>query len=80
MPQVQFPFLPEGVTHISSLLAFARRDGRVTYFNGNMPVFFHDEADLASFRMITAQFVACTCPRQRQRGTAHHEQERAHAS
>ena len=57
MPQIQFPFFPEGVTHITALLAFARRDGRVTYFNGNMPVFFHDETDLASFRMITAQFV-----------------------
>lgn len=57
MPQIQFPFFPEGVTHITSLLAFARRDGQVTYFNGSMPVFFHDEADLASFRMITAQFV-----------------------
>jgi len=57
MPQIQFPFFPEGVTHITPLLAFVRRDGRVTYFNGSMPVFFHDEADMASFRMITAQFV-----------------------
>ena len=57
MPQIQFPFFPEGVTHITSLLAFARRDGQVTYFNGSMPVFLHAETDLASFRMITAQFV-----------------------
>ena len=57
MPQIQFPFFPEGVTHITSLLAFARRDGQVTYFNGSMPVFFHAQTDLASFRMITAQFV-----------------------
>jgi transposase len=56
MPQVQFPFFPEGVTHITALLAFSKQDGRVTYFNGNMPVFIHDEDDLASFRMITAQF------------------------
>ncbi len=56
MPQVQFPFFPEGVTHITPLLAFSKQDGRVTYFNGNMPVFVHDEDDLASFRMITAQF------------------------
>jgi len=27
----------------------------VTYFDGSMPVFVHDEADVASFRMITAQ-------------------------
>jgi transposase len=56
MPQVQFPFFPEGVTPITPLLAFSKQDGRVTYFNGNMPVFVHDEADMASFRMITAQF------------------------
>jgi hypothetical protein len=57
MPQIQFPFFPEGVTHITSLLAFARRDGQVTYFDGSMPVFLHAQTDLASLRMITAQFV-----------------------
>ena len=56
MPQTQFPFFPEGVTLITPLLAFRKEDGRVTYFNGSMPVFIHEEADLDSFRMITAQF------------------------
>lgn len=56
MPQIQFPFFPDGVTHITPLLAFSKQDGRVTYFNGNMPVFVHDEQDIDSFRMITAQF------------------------
>jgi hypothetical protein len=56
MPQVQLPFFPEGVTHITPLLAFQADAGRVTYFNGSMPVFIHDVDDLASFRMITAQF------------------------
>ncbi len=56
MPQIQFPFFPEGVRHFTPLLAFSKQDGRVTYFNGSMPVFGHDEADVASFRMITAQF------------------------
>lgn len=56
MPQIQFPFFPEGVSHITPLLAFAKSEGRVTYFAGGMPVFSHDEKDLASFRMITAQF------------------------
>jgi transposase-like protein len=56
MPQMQLPFFPEGVTHITPLLAFRKEGGRVVYFNGSMPVFVHDEADLASFRMITAQF------------------------
>ena len=56
MPQVQFPFFPEGVTHITALLAFSKQDGRVTYFNGSMPVFIQDEDDLDSFRMIAARF------------------------
>ena len=56
MPQMQLPFFPEGVTHITPMLAFCKQNGRVTYFNGNMPIFVHDEADRDSFRMITAQF------------------------
>ena len=55
MPQIQLPFFPEGVTHITPLLAFCVEDGRVTYFNGNMPVFIHDKDDIATFRMVTAQ-------------------------
>ena len=38
------------------MLAFSKQDGRVTYFNGSMPVFVHEEDDQASFQMITAQF------------------------
>ncbi len=56
MPQIQLPFFPVGVTPITAVLAFSKQDGRVTYFNGSMPVFIHDEDDVASFRMITAQF------------------------
>jgi len=56
MSQIQLPFFPEGVTPITAVLAFSRQDGRVTYFNGSMPVFMHDADDIASFRMITAQF------------------------
>lgn len=56
MPQIQLPMFPDGVTHITSVLAFEKRDGRVTYFNGMMPVFSHDEDDVQTFRMITSQF------------------------
>jgi transposase len=56
MPQLQLAIFPEGVTHITAALAFSKRDGQVTYFNGSMPVFVHDESDRASFQMITAQF------------------------
>jgi hypothetical protein len=56
MPQMQLPFFPEGVTPITALLAFRNEGGQVVYFNGSMPVFVHDQTDVASFRMITAQF------------------------
>jgi hypothetical protein len=56
MPQLQLPMFPSGVTHITSELAFARKDGQITYFNGHMPVFTHGEKDIATFRMITSQF------------------------
>ncbi len=56
MSQIQLPIFHEGVTLITPVLAFSKQDGRVTYFNGSMPVFVHDADDIASFRMITAQF------------------------
>lgn len=56
MPQMHLPFFPDGVEHITSELAFEKRDGQVTYFNGHMPVIIHAEDDIATFRMITAQF------------------------
>ena len=57
MPQLQLPIFPVGVTHITAELAFECRDGVVTYFNGQMPVFRHPEDDRRSFRMIISQFV-----------------------
>jgi transposase-like protein len=56
MPQLQFPFFPEGSIDITASLGFAKQHGQVTYFVAGLPVFLHDENDLASFRMITAQF------------------------
>ena len=56
MPQIQLPIFPDGVTPINENLAFEKRNGTVTYFNGTMPVFVHDEEDLNTFRMITSQF------------------------
>jgi hypothetical protein len=58
MPQLQLPMFPDGVTHITNQLAFMKKDGQVTYFNGHMPVFSHAETDVATFRMITSQFCA----------------------
>ncbi|MGH8609484.1 MAG: helix-turn-helix domain-containing protein [Gammaproteobacteria bacterium] len=56
MPQRHLPFFPCGVTHITPELAFQKEHGQVIYFNGHMPVFIHDEKDVATFRMITGQF------------------------
>jgi transposase len=56
MPQRQLPLFPQGVTHITAELAFMKENGRVTYFNGHMPVFIHAEDDRPTFRMITSQF------------------------
>jgi transposase len=56
MPQMHLPFFPDGVEHITSELAFEKKDGQVTYFNGHMPLFIHAAEDTATFRMITAQF------------------------
>jgi biotin operon repressor len=47
---------PEGSISVPHDLAVEKRDGRVTYFYGTLPVFTHDENDDASFQMITAQF------------------------
>jgi transposase-like protein len=58
MPQLHLPMFPDGVTHITNELAFEKKDGRITYFNAHMPVFTHDENDIATFRMITSQFGA----------------------
>jgi len=55
-PKPPFLFFSTGVTHVTPLLAFRKQDGRITYFNGDRPVFVHEEADLDSFRMITAPF------------------------
>ncbi len=56
MPQMHLPFFPDGVEHITAELAFERKDGQVTYFNGHMPVFIHAKEDTATFGMITAPF------------------------
>jgi transposase-like protein len=55
MPQVQLPIFPHGVTHITSEIAFECREGKVTYFNGHLPVFLHDCEDLAAFRLFSSQ-------------------------
>jgi len=57
MPQMQLPIFPEGTTPITHELAFERRQGQVTYFNGHLPVFTHEVADVATFRLYTTQLI-----------------------
>ena len=57
MPQMFFPIFPSGLTLINEKIGFQKKDGRVYYFNGMMPIFSHHESDLPSFRFITAQLV-----------------------
>ncbi len=57
MGQKQLPVFSEELTSINERVGFEKRDGRVYYFQGGLPVFFHDELDLSSFRFITSQLV-----------------------
>lgn len=57
MPQVQLPIFPVGVTHITPELAFEKRDGRVVYFNGHLPVYVHEAQDLGAFRLYSSQLI-----------------------
>lgn len=57
MPQLQLPIFPDGTTQINSCLAFSCDQGKVYYFNGHLPVFSHDQNDLATFRLFTTQLI-----------------------
>jgi hypothetical protein len=50
MLQLQLPIFLAGSTLITPSLAFECRDGRVTYFHGQMPVFSHAEDDSRTFQ------------------------------
>lgn len=56
MPQLLFPIFPEGVSLINANLAFEKKEGKVFYFQRNLPIFSHEEEDVETFRMITSQF------------------------
>ena len=57
MPQIQLPVFPVGTTKITSELALEKRDGKVVYFNGHLPVFMHAVEDLGAFRLYTSQLI-----------------------
>ncbi len=55
MPQLQLPIFQKGVTLITPDLGYLQKDGQVVYLHGMLPVFTHDVADIASFKMIVSQ-------------------------
>jgi len=57
MPPVQLPTFPVGTTSITPELGFKRRGEQVVYFNGHLPVFAHEVADLGGFRFFRTQLI-----------------------
>lgn len=57
MAQMVLPIFPEGMTMITHVLGFEKREGKVYYFHGTIPIFTHAEDDISSFRMFTSQLV-----------------------
>jgi transposase len=57
MPQILLPIFTPGLTFINPRVGFEKREGRIYYFHGLLPVFSHDESDLESFRFITSQLI-----------------------
>lgn len=57
MPQLHLPIFPAGLTYINQQIAVEKKDGKVYYFHGLLPVFSHQEQDTESFRYITSQLV-----------------------
>jgi transposase len=55
MPQALLPLIPDDATRISDLISVVRQDRKWFYFCGTQAVFQHDQDDLKSFRMFTAQ-------------------------
>lgn len=55
MIQELLPIYNEDTTRINDYLAYAKRDGKIWYFNATMPIFSHPEECVASFRMFTSQ-------------------------
>jgi transposase-like protein len=57
MVQQLLPLFPSDVTLITPAIGFQEKQGKVYYFNGQMPLFIHDVDDLPAFRVYTSQLV-----------------------
>ena len=54
---MQLPVFPVGISAITAELGLERRDNRVVYLNGHLPVFTPEVDDVASFRFFTTQLI-----------------------
>lgn len=60
---MQLPVFYEGITSITNDVGYEKKDDKVVYYCGTMPVFSHSVKDLNSFRMIVSQlYVNGTVP------------------
>ena len=57
MLKAQLPLFPPVLTHINNQISFQKKEGRIYYFHGTLPLFSHDEKDIKSFRYITSQLI-----------------------
>lgn len=57
MPQLLLPITPAGSSSLGPLLSICNTDGEWTYHLGIAVIGRHNEDDLASFRLLTSQFV-----------------------
>lgn len=55
MPQLQLPIFREGATMINSELAYYKQGTQIIYEHAMLPVYRHDENDLAFFKMTVCQ-------------------------
>lgn len=55
MPQLQLPIFLDGIQPITNDVGYEKRDGKIVYYCGSMPVYSHDQNDLAAFRTIACQ-------------------------
>ena len=57
MIQMHLPIFSHGLTLINRQIGFEKKNERVYYFHGQLPLFSHEEKDIESFRFITSQMV-----------------------
>lgn len=55
--QLILPIIPGGSTHIYDLLSVCNVNGDWIYYHGMLPLFSHNEEDINTFRMFSAQLI-----------------------